>query len=75
MDYSLPGFSIHGIFQAKVLEWGAIAFSESSCMHAYKSKIKINNYSLMPLKKKKALAFGYLGVILGSIAYRCCGTS
>ena len=29
MDYSLPGFSIHGIFQAKVLEWGAIAFSAS----------------------------------------------
>ena len=27
MDCSLPGFSIHGIFQAKVLEWGAIAFS------------------------------------------------
>ena len=28
MDYSLPGSSIHGIFQARVLEWGAIAFSE-----------------------------------------------
>jgi len=28
MDYSLPGYSIHGIFQARVLEWGAIAFSE-----------------------------------------------
>ena len=27
MGYSLPGFSIHGIFQARVLEWGAIAFS------------------------------------------------
>ena len=27
MDYSLPGSSIHGIFQARVLEWGAIAFS------------------------------------------------
>ena len=26
MDCSLPGFSIHGIFQARVLEWGAIAF-------------------------------------------------
>ena len=26
MDYSLPGSSIHGIFQARVLEWGAIAF-------------------------------------------------
>ena len=27
MDYSLPGSSVHGIFQARVLEWGAIAFS------------------------------------------------
>ena len=27
MDYSLPGSSSHGIFQARVLEWGAIAFS------------------------------------------------
>ena len=29
MDWSLPGSSIHGIFQARVLEWGAIAFSTS----------------------------------------------
>ena len=27
MDCSLQGSSIHGIFQARVLEWGAIAFS------------------------------------------------
>ena len=27
MDCSLPGSSIHGIFQARVLEWCAIAFS------------------------------------------------
>ena len=27
MDCSLPGSFIHGIFQARVLEWGAIAFS------------------------------------------------
>ena len=27
MDCSLPGSSIHGIFQTRVLEWGAIAFS------------------------------------------------
>ena len=26
IDWSLPGSSIHGIFQARVLEWGAIAF-------------------------------------------------
>ena len=30
MDCSLPGSSIHGIFQARVPEWGAIAFSRSS---------------------------------------------
>ena len=30
MDCSLPGSSVHGIFQARVLEWGAIAFSTSS---------------------------------------------
>ena len=28
MDHSTPGSSIHGIFQARVLEWAAIAFSE-----------------------------------------------
>ena len=33
MDGSLPGSSIHGIFQARVQEWGAIAFS----MHAFSS--------------------------------------
>ena len=30
MDCSLLGSSIHGIFQARVLEWGAIAFSEGN---------------------------------------------
>ena len=30
MDCSLPGSSIRGIFQARVLEWGAIAFSSVS---------------------------------------------
>ena len=31
MNCSLPGSSIDGIFQARVLEWGAIAFSEEHC--------------------------------------------
>ena len=31
MDCSLPGSSVHGIFQARVLEWGAIAFSMKVC--------------------------------------------
>ena len=30
MDCSLPGSSIHGIFQARALEWSAIAFSEGT---------------------------------------------
>ena len=30
MDCSLPGFSVHGIFQARILEWVAISFSRSS---------------------------------------------
>ena len=34
MDYSLPGSSIHGIFQARVLEWGAIVFSDV-CTYIY----------------------------------------
>ena len=33
MDCSLPGSSVHGLFQARVLEWGAIAFSEMLCLH------------------------------------------
>ena len=36
MDCSLPGSSVHGIFQARVLEWGAIAFS-------------INGYTCIPV--------------------------
>ena len=34
MDCSLPGSSVHGIFQARVLEWGAIAFSTSNAEEA-----------------------------------------
>ena len=31
VDCSLPGSSVHGIFQARVLEWGAIAFALLVC--------------------------------------------
>ena len=31
MDCSLPGSSVHGIFQARVLDWGAITFSKYRC--------------------------------------------
>ena len=38
MDCSLPGSSIHGISQARVLEWGAIAFSETCLKRGTQSK-------------------------------------
>ena len=36
MDCSLPGSSVHGIFQARVLESGAIAFSDYQQLYANK---------------------------------------
>ena len=39
MDCSLPGSSVHRIFQARVLEWGAIAFSLESCTDTIYLKI------------------------------------
>ena len=49
MDCSLPGSSIHGIFQARVLEWGAIAFSEQ--LNNYMQK-KVSFIPYAKLKKK-----------------------
>ena len=39
MDCGLPGSSIHGIFQARVLEWVAIAFSDIEGYLLYKGNI------------------------------------
>ena len=38
MECSLPGSSVHGIFQARVLEWGAIAFSHDHLESILKSR-------------------------------------
>ena len=48
MDCSLPGSSIHGIFQARVLEWGAIAFS-ALIMRTMQIKIAMR-YHLIPVR-------------------------
>ena len=45
MDCSPPGSSVHGIFQARVLEWGAIAFSLSVLhMVVYYMSIRSENF-------------------------------
>ena len=35
MDCSPPGFSVHGIFQARVLEWGAIDFFSANFLYPF----------------------------------------
>ena len=46
MDCSLPGPSIHGIFQARVLEWGAIAFSKTTYGNTLSGEKKVKVKSL-----------------------------
>ena len=44
MDCSPPGSPVHGIFQARVLEWGAIAFSEGSQINKEKADSRGEKY-------------------------------
>jgi len=54
MDYSLPGSSIHGIFQARVLEWVAIAFSDDQPRQHVKKK---RHY--FPNKSPSSQSYGF----------------
>ena len=54
MDRSLPGSPVHGIFQARVLEWGAIAFSEPLLLLHVKYHIYFNIHSLDTKLDKEA---------------------
>ena len=47
IDCSLPGSSVHGIFQARILEWGAIAFSVTNSI----------SYLLLPSKFEQTEQF------------------
>ena len=68
MDCSLPGSSSHGIFQARVLEWSAIAFSEravkrtrsapnseKTMQRCDSSSIILNNMGFFPIISKGSL--------------------
>ena len=57
MDCSLPGFSVHGIFQARVLEWDAIAFSVFSRFYIIFTIITLNYFHL-----SLPLLFGLVGI-------------
>ena len=65
MDCSLPGCSIQGIFQARVLEWGAVAFSEegitySLCWNWGRLCERVTQLSYM-LRGREVWRFGRLG--------------
>ena len=47
MDCSLPGSSTHGIFQARVLEWGAFAFYANKKL-IKKKKVSFSDFQLYP---------------------------
>ena len=65
MDCSLPGSSIHGIFQARVLEWSAIAFSEDTITYDYiKSTKTLKNFSPEDTFTSVQLYLGILYVVL-----------
>ena len=57
MDYSLPGSSVHRIFQARVLEWGAIAFSE----------VLPRSWLMMPQAKTDVFKVGHMWQNLGHL--------
>ena len=48
MDYSLPGSSVHGILQARVLEWGAIPFSKGNSQYSS----KLDNFKNTDMNQK-----------------------
>ena len=66
MDCSLPGSSIHGIFQARALEWGAIAFSENKVEIVTLEENKLSvfiDFSFGTRKSKRLKKVYYIKII------------
>ena len=52
MDYSLPGFSVHGIAQARILEWVDISFSRGSSQSRDQTQVSTLQTGSLPLSHK-----------------------
>ena len=66
MDYSLPGFSVHGILQARILEWVAIPFSSRSSQprdQTQVSPLQVNSLLSEPPGKPKNTGVGSLSLL------------
>ena len=66
MDCSLPGSSVHGISQARILEWIAISFSRGSSWPGIEPSSLAWRADFLPLSTWKAVS------ILDLSFYRCC---
>ena len=64
MDCSLPGSSVHGIFQARVLEWVAIAFSLGR-LHCWVKEIRFGSFYEFqgPVRKNLGISKPMLGTV------------
>ena len=60
MDCSPPGSSVHEIFQARVVEWGAIAFSELPVRYTYKGHLSEGHVFMDAQTVECFLTFGKL---------------
>ena len=60
MDCTLPGSSVHGISQARVLEWGAIAFSRICPTIPQNKQMGTNHQPPLPVKEKSSQKLRYL---------------
>ena len=58
MDCSLPGFSIHGILQARILEWVATPFSRGSSRPRDRTRVSALRAAALPSEPPKAPKFG-----------------
>ena len=73
MDYSLPGSSVHGILQARILEWVAIPFSRGSSQPRDQTQVSCISGKFFTIwaslvaqtVKKSVCNVGGLGLILG----------
>ena len=69
MDSSLPGSSIHGIFQARILEWVAISFSKGSSQPRIKPRSPALQANALPSEPPGKLSMpGYVALVLPSLS-------
>ena len=65
-DYSLPGYSVHGLFQARILDWVAISFSRGSSRPRDQTLgVKLSLKTLLILKVQSHLWI--LGTLIGGV--------